>query len=42
MIEVPDGSTEKIQYDALVIATGGSYHAPWRSGDDEIATFEER
>lgn len=41
-VEVPDGSTEKVSYDVLVLATGGSYQAPWRADDSKLPTFEER
>lgn len=41
-VEVPGGSTEKVAYDILLLATGGSYQAPWRAEDNKLATFEER
>lgn len=41
-IELSDGSTEAVSYDALVIATGGAYTAPWRADADKLASLEDR
>lgn len=41
-VELPNGRTEVIGYDALVVATGGQYVAPWRGEDSKLQTLEER
>lgn len=41
-IELPDGSTETVSFDVLVIATGGAYQAPWRADADKLASLEDR
>lgn len=41
-IETPDGSTEKVTYDVLVLATGGAYQLPWRADADKLASLEDR
>ena len=41
-VQLPDGTTEVIGYDALVITTGGSYVAPWRGDDDKLQSLDDR
>ena len=36
----PDGNEITVEYDALVIATGATYPAPWRDGPEEMKTME--
>ena len=40
-ISLPDGKTEVVPYDCLVIATGASYVSPWR-GANECLTHVQR
>lgn len=35
-IEIPKGGIETVPYDILILATGASYVAPWRSADNKI------
>ena len=35
-IQLPKGGCETVKYDALILATGASYVAPWRGADNKI------